>query len=203
MQESDILHELTEAKALLKGHFILSSGLHSEAYVQCARALMNPARADRLCRALANKVRHYANEHNTAFDIVVAPAMGGVVIGYEMARQLGIDSMFCERVEGAFQLRRGFEIAENARVLIVEDVVTTGKSTMETAHCIEQCGGKPLAVASLIDRRGTNGNARSQLTLPLISLIALDFPAYPDDAIPDALKNIPAIKPGSRWLKAS
>lgn len=203
MQESDILNELTEAQALLKGHFILSSGLHSEAYVQCARALMSPKRADRLCAALADRVRHFANEHHTTFDIVVAPAMGGVVIGYEMARQLGVDGIFCERVDGAFQLRRGFEIPENARVLIVEDVVTTGKSTMETAVCIEECGGNPVAVASLIDRRGNNGNARSQLTLPLISLIALDFPAYPDDAIPDTLKSIPAIKPGSRWLKAS
>lgn len=203
MQEADILRELTEAKALLKGHFILSSGLHSAAYVQCARALMNPARAERLCGALATKVRHYAKEHGTAFDVVVAPAMGGVVVGYEMARQLGIDGMFCERTEGKFQLRRGFELPENARVLIVEDVVTTGKSTMETAHCIEEFGGKPLAVASLIDRRGDNGNARSQLSLPLISLIALDFPAYPDDAIPEDLKKIPAIKPGSRWLKAS
>lgn len=203
MQESEILHELTEARALLKGHFILSSGLHSAAYVQCARALMDPQRAAKLCAALADKVRHYADEHRTTFDLVVSPAMGGVVVGYEMARQLGIEGVFCERVDGAFQLRRGFEIPANARVLIVEDVVTTGKSTMETAHCIEECGGKPVAVASLIDRRGNNGNARSQLSLPLISLIALDFPAYPDDAIPEELKKLPAVKPGSRWLKAS
>lgn len=203
MHEADVLQELIAAEALLKGHFILSSGLHSEAYVQCARALMNPKRAEKLCAALAEKLRHYAEQHDTAFDMVVAPAMGGVVIGYEMARQLGVDGIFCERADGVFTLRRGFSIPEGARVLIVEDVVTTGKSTMETAECIADHGGKAVAVASLIDRRGINGNARSQLTLPLISLIALDFPAYADDEIPESLKVIPATKPGSRWLKAS
>ena len=125
MKEAEILSELTDAKALLKGHFILSSGLHSEAYVQCARALMNPKRADKLCSALADKVREYAKEHQLTFDIVVAPAMGGVVIGYEMARQLGVDGIFCERVDGSFQLRRGFEIPEKANVLIVEDEKNT------------------------------------------------------------------------------
>lgn len=200
MNREVILQELTDAGALLKGHFILSSGLHSEGYVQCARALMNPARANRLCSILADKVKQFEQQNHLVFDIVVAPAMGGVVVGYEMARQLGIDSVFCERVDGQFQLRRGFSLPDRANVLIVEDVVTTGKSSMEAATCVEAAGGTVVAVASLIDRRGSSNQVA--LSVPLISLVDINFPAFSQDAIPEHLKNIPAVKPGSRWLKA-
>ena len=200
MSKDDILTELEQAQALLKGHFILSSGLHSEGYVQCARALMDPKRADKLCKELVAKVNQFASEKSLTFDIIVAPAMGGVVIGYELARQLGLESIFCERSEGTFIFRRGFEVPQGANVLIVEDVVTTGKSSMEAARCIEEAGGKPVAVASLIDRRGSSESIT--LSLPLISLVDIDFPAFSKDDVPAHLQDVPAVKPGSRWLKA-
>jgi len=196
MNEQEILKEFKDAQAVLSGHFILSSGLHSDTYVQCARVLMDAARGERLCRELAKKVK----AAGIAFDMIVAPAMGGVVVGYEMGRQLGVESVFVERVDGNFTLRRGFDIAPKSRVLIVEDVVTTGKSSMETARCIETYGGVPVAVTSLIDRRAQNDLS---LTLPLIALLKVDAKTYASDALPDHLKNIPAVKPGSRFLKAS
>ncbi len=195
MNEQDIIAEFKAAEAMLSGHFILSSGLHSPTYLQCARVMMDAARGERLCKALADKVR----ASGKAFDVVVAPAMGGVVVGYEMGRQLGIPAMFCERVDGKFELRRGFGLDAGAKVLVVEDVVTTGKSSMEAVACIESCGASAVAVASLIDRRGSNDVS---LTLPLISLLKLDVPTYAPDKIPAELAAIPAVKPGSRWLKA-
>ncbi len=194
MQTQDIIAELEASEALLTGHFILSSGLHSPRYVQCARALVDPARAARLCGALAAKL------DAAAFDLVIAPAMGGLIVGYELARQMQRPSMFVERVEGVFQLRRGFSLPQGARVLIVEDVVTTGKSSMETARCVDALGAKAVGVASLIDRRGKND---IELTLPLTSLLTLDIPAYPPSALPASLAAQPAVKPGSRFLKAT
>ncbi len=194
MNEQEIIAEFKAAGAMLSGHFILSSGLHSPTYLQCARVLMDGARGERLCKALAAKIK----TAGYTFDCIVAPAMGGVVVGYEMGRQLGIPSMFCERVEGKFELRRGFSLEDGARVLVVEDVVTTGKSSMEAVECITRNGGKALAVASLIDRRGTNDVS---LTLPLVSLLKLDVPTYAPDKLPPELIDIPAIKPGSRDLK--
>ncbi len=194
MNEQDILNEFKAAGAMLSGHFILSSGLHSPTYLQCARVLMDAARGERLCKALAQKIK----AAGFSFDCIVAPAMGGVVVGYEMGRQLALPSMFCERVDGKFELRRGFGLEEGAKVLVVEDVVTTGKSSMEAVACIESYGAKALAVASLIDRRGSNDVS---LTLPLISLLKLDVPTYPADKLPKELIDIPAIKPGSRFLK--
>lgn len=194
MNEQDVIAEFKAAGAMLSGHFILSSGLHSPTYLQCARVLMDAARGERLCKALAQKIK----ASGMSFDCIVAPAMGGVVVGYEMGRQLGIPSMFCERVEGKFELRRGFGLEEGARVLVVEDVVTTGKSSGEAVECIARSGGKALAVASLIDRRGSNDVS---LTLPLISLLKLDVPTYAPDKLPTELIDIPAIKPGSRDLK--
>ena len=221
MNEADIIKEFRAAGAMLSGHFILSSGLHSPTYLQCARVLMDAARGERLCKALALKICEWLRHESAAartspeqaswgeqqastggnlkFDCIVAPAMGGVVVGYEMGRQLGIPTMFCERVEGKFELRRGFSLEEGARVLVVEDVVTTGKSSMEAVECITRNGGKALAVASLIDRRGSNDVS---LTLPLISLLKLDVPTYAPDKLPPELIDIPAIKPGSRDLKA-
>lgn len=196
MNEQQILQEFKDAGAMLSGHFILSSGLHSPTYLQCARVLIDARRGERLCKALAEKIRAEKRD----FDVIVSPAMGGVIVGYEMGRQLGLPAMFCERVEGKFELRRGFGLEKGQRVLIVEDVVTTGKSSMEAVACIKAYGAEPLAVASLVDRRGDNDTS---LTLPLISLLKLDIPAYQPDALPDELKNIPAVKPGSRWLKTA
>lgn len=196
--DSSIIAEFEAAGAILSGHFILSSGLHSSKYLQCARVMMDAARGERLCAALAAKLRRFTLSSGIAFDAIVAPAMGGVVVGYEMGRQLSIDTMFCERVEGKFTLRRGFELKEGQKILIVEDVVTTGKSSMEAVACVESYGAKAVAACSLIDRRSGNDTS---LTLPLISLLKLEVPTYAPDALPDELKSIPAIKPGSRDLK--
>lgn len=194
MNEQQVMQEFKDAGAILTGHFVLSSGLHSPNYVQCARALMDAKRGERLCKALADKIR----TEGIKVDVIVAPAMGGVVVGYEMGRQLDVPTMFCERVDGSFALRRGFEVSEGQRVLVVEDVVTTGKSSMEAVVCIESYGAKAVAVASLIDRRGNNDVS---LTLPLVSLIKFNIPTYKPDALPPELQNIPAVKPGSRFLK--
>lgn len=195
MNEQEIIQEFKAAEAMLSGHFILSSGLHSPTYLQCARVMMDAKRGEKLCAALAEKIK----ASGMSFDVIVAPAMGGVVVGYEMARQLAIPGIFCERVDGKFELRRGFGLEEGAKVLVVEDVVTTGKSSMEAVKCIESYGAKALAVASLIDRRGANDVS---LTLPLISLLKLDVPTYAPDQIPAELAKIEAVKPGSRWLKS-
>lgn len=195
MNEQDVIAEFKAAEAMLSGHFILSSGLHSPTYLQCARVMMDAGRGERLCRALAEKIK----KSGYAFDCIVAPAMGGVVVGYEMGRQMKLPTMFCERVEGKFELRRGFGLEAGAKVLVVEDVVTTGKSSMEAVSCIESYGAKALAVASLIDRRGTNDVS---LTLPLISLLTLNVPTYTEQQLPAELAAIPATKPGSRFLKS-
>lgn len=197
MNESDIIHEFTASGAILKGHFILSSGLHSDTYLQCARVLMDPARADRLCASLAAKIR--AELPHAEFDIVVAPAMGGVVVGYEMGRQLGLPSIFCERENGSFTFRRGFALERGSRVLVVEDVVTTAKSSLEAMECIRAQGGEIVAEACLIDR----GEGAKNLPVPLVSLLKLSVPAFQPDALPSHLAGTPAIKPGSRWLAAS
>ncbi len=194
MNEQQILEEFKAAGAILSGHFVLSSGLHSPTYLQCARVMMDAMRGERLCRALAAKLR----EQGFAFDVVVAPAMGGVVVGYELGRQLSLPTMFCERVDGKFELRRGFGLEQGQRVLICEDVVTTGKSSMEAVACVKAHGAEAVAVASLIDRRSSNDTS---LTLPLVSLLALDVPTYKPDELPPELQGIPAVKPGSRFLK--
>lgn len=190
----DIYQEFVDAQAILKGHFVLSSGLHSDTYMQCARVLMDPKRADRLCGALADKLRGQLDV--SAIDMVVAPAMGGVVVGYEMGRQLGKQSIFCERVEGAFALRRGFEIPSGATVLLVEDVVTTGKSSLEAVQCIEACGAKIVAEACLVDR--SNGEAK--MPFPLIPLLSVEVQTFDSSNVPECLKGVPAEKPGSRFL---
>ena len=195
MDHANILQEFKDANAILTGHFILTSGLRSPTYVQCARVLIDAKRADRLCKELAARLKQWMKESSESIDVIVAPAMGGVVVGYEMGRQLDVPGMFCERVDGAFALRRGFHLEKGQRVLIVEDVVTTGKSSMEAAACIEQNGAKAVAVASLIDRRSSNDVS---LTLPLISLLKLDIPTYKPDALPPELQSIEAVKPGSR-----
>ena len=196
LTDVEVLKEFEAAEAILKGHFILSSGLHSDTYLQCARVLMNPKRADRLCHSLAAKVEQaLAGER---LDLVVAPAMGGVIVGYEMGRQLGVDTIFCEREEGEFRLRRGFRIEPGQRVLMVEDVVTTGKSSLEAVKCVEAAGGIVVAEACLIDR---SGGASRSLPFPLISLLTLEVQTFPADQVPAALADVEAVKPGSRFLQ--
>jgi orotate phosphoribosyltransferase len=194
MTQDQVLDEFRAAGALLEGHFILSSGLRSGRYLQCARVLMDAARADRLCAALAAKVKAL---NPGPIDLVVSPAMGGVIVGYEMGRQLGVPAIFTERVEGKLELRRGFTIPKGARVLMVEDIVTTGLSSRECIAAIAAEGGFTVAAACLIDR--SNGSA--DVGVPLASLAALEIPAYAADALPPELAAIPAIKPGSRGLK--
>ena len=195
LTHDQVLDEFRAAGALLEGHFILSSGLHSSRYLQCARVLMDPERAERLCASLAEKVKAVVKEGS--IDLVASPAMGGVVVGYEMGRQLGVPAIFFERVDGKLALRRGFAIAPGARVLMVEDIVTTGLSSRECIAGIAAEGGKTVAAACLIDRSG----GKADLGVPLAALTSLAVPAYPADALPPELAAIPAVKPGSRGLK--
>jgi orotate phosphoribosyltransferase len=194
MTNDEVLAEFRAAGALLEGHFILSSGLRSPRYLQCARVLMDPARAGRLCAALAAKVRARIGN---GIDLVASPAMGGVIVGYEMARHLGVDSIFFERVDGKLALRRGFAIAKGARVLMVEDIVTTGLSSRECIAGIGQEGGVTVGAACLIDRSG----GKADLGVPLSALASLEIPTYPAESLPPELAAMPAVKPGSRGLK--
>jgi orotate phosphoribosyltransferase len=191
MTEDEILEEFRAAEALLEGHFILSSGLRSPRYLQCARVLMDPARAERLARALADKLPPEARDQ---VDAVVSPAMGGVIIGHEMGRALGRPAMFVERPEGQFELRRGFRLQPGQRVLLVEDVVTTGLSSREAIAAIGEAGGKVVGAAALVDRSG----GAADLGVPLTALIRIDVPTYAADELPPELAAIPAVKPGSR-----
>jgi orotate phosphoribosyltransferase len=192
MNQDQVLDEFRAAGALLEGHFVLSSGLHSSRYLQCARVLMEASRADRLCKALAAKVI----ASGVTVDLVASPAMGGVVVGYEMGRQLGVPSIFFERVDGKLQLRRGFTIDKGARVLMVEDIVTTGLSSRECIEGISAEGGTTVAAACLIDR----SNGKADVGVPLHALAALDIPTFKPDALPPELASRPAVKPGSRGL---
>jgi orotate phosphoribosyltransferase len=193
----EVLALFRASGALLEGHFLLSSGLHSSHYLQCARLLMDPARAERVCRALAARIA--AQQPDLAVDAVVSPALGGVVLGHELARQLGCIAMFVERAGGQFALRRGFALSPGMRVLMAEDVVTTGLSSRECLACIAAEGGRTVAAACLVDRSG----GQAQLGVPLIALATLALPTYPADALPPALAALPVTKPGSRNLRAS
>lgn len=191
MTEQDILDEFRAAEALLEGHFILSSGLRSPRYLQCARVLMDPRRAERLATALADRIDPALRSQLQA---VVSPAMGGVVIGHEMGRALGLPAMFVERPTGTFELRRGFRLDPGTRVLMVEDVVTTGLSSREAIKAITEAGGEVIAAAALVDRSG----GTVDLGVPFTPLIRLDVPTFAADDLPPHLAAIPAIKPGSR-----
>ena len=194
MTKDEVLAEFRAAGALLEGHFILSSGLRSPVFLQKMFVFQDPVRTERLCRALAGKIR----ERFGAVDVVVSPAVGGIVPGYETARQLGAKAIFVEREEGRFQLRRGFEIPEGARVVMVEDIVTTGLSSRECLEAIRSHPGTLLGAACLIDRSG----GKADIGVPLVSLASLEIPSYPADQLPPELAAIPAVKPGSRGLKA-
>lgn len=191
MTEAEVLDEFRAADALLEGHFILSSGLHSPRYLQCARVLMDPRRGARLAEALATMI---PADLRSRISAVVSPAMGGVIAGHEMARALGVEAMFVERPTGTFELRRGFRLAPGQEVLMMEDVVTTGLSSREAIAAISAAGGRVIAGAALIDR--SNGSA--DLGVPFFPLIRLDVPSYAPDSLPPELAAVPAIKPGSR-----
>ncbi len=191
MTDADVLAEFRAADALLEGHFILSSGRRSPRYLQCARVLMDPARAARLAAALATRLPAGVKAQATA---VVAPAMGGIICGHELARALGVASMFVERPTGTFELRRGFRLEPGQPVLLMEDVVTTGLSSREAIAAITAAGGHVIHAAALVDRSG----GTADLGVPFTPLIRLDVPSYPADALPPELAAIPAIKPGSR-----
>ncbi|MFS2110118.1 orotate phosphoribosyltransferase [Sphingomonas sp. Sphisp140] len=194
MEGNAVLDEFRAAGALLEGHFILSSGLRSPIFLQKMRIFEDPARTERVCSALGNLIRESFGE----VDMVVSPAIGGIIPGYETARALGCKAVFVEREEGEFQLRRGFEIPEGARIVMVEDIVTTGLSSRECIAAIRKHPGKLLGAACIVDR--SNGSA--DVGVPLVSLLKMDVPAYPADQLPPELAAIPAIKPGSRATTA-
>lgn len=196
MTEDDILSEFRAADALLAGHFLLSSGRHSGHYLQCARVLMDADRAARLAVALIQKL---PRDLRGAVDVVVSPAMGGVIIGHEVGRALGKPAMFVERPTGTFELRRGFAIEAGARVLLVEDVVTTGLSSREAIAAIHAEGGEVVGACALVDRSA----GTADLGVPFMALIQLNFPTYAPDELPEELAGIPAIKPGSRIVEAA
>ncbi|HEX9933200.1 MAG TPA: orotate phosphoribosyltransferase [Allosphingosinicella sp.] len=191
MTEDEILAEFRAADALLEGHFVLSSGLHSPRYLQCARVLMDPSRAARLAHAIAASL---PLEIRSRVEIVVSPAMGGIIIGHELGRSLGLEAVFLERPTGSFELRRGFRLARGQKVLLVEDVVTTGLSSREAMRAVEAAGGEVIAAASLVDR----SNGLADLGVPFFPLIRLDVPVYEPENLPDALAALPVEKPGSR-----
>ena len=191
MTDEDILSEFRASEALLEGHFKLSSGRHSGHYLQCARVLMNPERAGRLALALAQRI---PREIRSQIDVVISPAMGGLIIGHEMGRALGKDAMFLERPDGVFHLRRGFRIEPGSKVLMVEDVVTTGLSSREAIEAVAREGGEVIAEVALVDR--SNGTA--DLGVPFFPLVDINFPSYAEDEVPPELAAIPVTKPGSR-----
>jgi orotate phosphoribosyltransferase len=193
MTTDEVLNEFRAAGALLEGHFILTSGLRSPLYLQKNLVFRDPKRTERLCRALAAKAKARFGE----VDLVVSPAVGGIIPGYETARALGAEAIFVEREEKVFKLRRGFTITEGTRVLMVEDIVTTGLSSRECLAAIAAEPGKILGAACLIDRSA----GKADIGVPLVALASLDVPAYPADALPPELAALPAVKPGSRGLQ--
>jgi len=191
MTDEEVLAEFRAAAALLEGHFILSSGHHSANYLQCARVLMNPERAARLAIATVQKL---PRELRAEIDLVVSPAMGGIIIGHEVGRALGKDALFLERPEGTFELRRGFAITPGQKVLMVEDVVTTGLSSRQAMEAVHAAGGIVVAEVALVDRSA----GEVDLGVPFYPLVSINFPVYEAEQLPPELAAIPAAKPGSR-----
>ena len=185
---------LKKTNALLEGHFVLSSGLHSPKYIQCAKLLSFPNLANEICEALATKIK----KKFKSIDLIMAPAMGGVIIGYEIGRLLKKETIFCERVNGKFKLRRGFYIKKGSKVLIIEDVITTGKSSLECVKLIIDSKAKLLGFASIIDR---STKKSLKIKKNIISLIKVEVPTYKSNQLPESLKNIPITVPGSRFIK--
>jgi len=188
------LNILKKTNALLEGHFILSSGLHSSKYIQCAKLLSYPHLADKICKSLANKIK----KKFKSIDLILAPAMGGIIIGYEIGRLLKKETIFCERVNGKFRLRRGFHIKKGSKVLIMEDVITTGKSSMECVKLITKSKAKLMGFASIIDR---STNKTLKIKKKIISHMKIDVPTYKKSKLPKLLESIPITTPGSRFIK--
>ena len=180
---------LKESEALLEGHFLLTSGKHSELYIQCAKILRYPDKAEKILKPVAEKLKNYD------IDLVVGPAMGGIIVAYELGRQLGVEAIFTERVDGKMELRRGFEVKKGQNIVICEDVVTTAKSSFEVKELLESMGGNVIAIASIIDR--TSGN----IDIDIISSIKLEIQVYDKEVCPLCKKEIPYVKPGSRNIK--
>ncbi len=194
MNEHDVLEEFRAAGALRQGHFVLSSGLHSPTFLQKNLVFMRADRTERLCKALADRIR----ERVGPVDVVISPAVGAIIPGYETARHLGVPSLYVEREGGAFRLRRGFFITPGARVAMIEDIVTTGLSSRECIAAIREAGGDVVCAACIVDRSG----GRADVGAPMVALATLDVPAYPADALPAELAAIPVEDPGSRRLSA-
>ena len=188
------LNILKKTNALLEGHFVLSSGLHSSRYVQCAKLLSFPHLADKICISLAKKIK----KKFKSIDLILAPAMGGVIIGYEIGKLLKKETIFCERINGKFRLRRGFNIKKGSKVLIMEDVITTGKSSIECVKLIKKAKAKLVGFASIIDR-STEKNLR--IKKGIISHMKIDVPTFKKNNLPDYLKSTPITVPGSRFIK--
>ena len=188
------LNILKRTNALLEGHFVLSSGLHSSKYIQCAKLLSYPNLADKICKSLANKIKKKFKK----IDLILAPAMGGVIIGYEIGKLLKKETIFCERVNGKFTLRRGFNIKKGARVLIIEDVITTGKSSLECVKLIKKSKAKLIGFASIIDR---STKQSLKIKTGITSHLKIDVPTYRVNKLPPELKSIPVTTPGSRFIK--
>ena len=185
---------LRKTNALLEGHFVLSSGLHSSKYIQCAKLLSFPHKAEKICKSLAGKI----NKKFKNFDLILSPAMGGIIIGYEIGRLLKKETIFCERVKGKFQLRRGFQIKKGSKVLIIEDVITTGKSSMECVKLIKNSKAKLIGFATIIDRSSKNN---LKIKKNIVSHLKISVPTYKKNNIPNELKLIPISTPGSRYTK--
>ncbi len=188
------LNILKKTDALLEGHFVLSSGLHSSKYIQCAKLLSYPSKASRICKSLASKIEKEFKK----IDLILAPAIGGIVIGYEIGRLLKKETIFCERVNGKFVLRRGFKIEKGSKVLIIEDVITTGKSSMECAQIIKRSKATLVGFASIIDR-STKKTLR--IKKKIISHLRINVPTFKSNKLPKILKSIPITTPGSRFIK--
>ena len=188
------LNILKKTNALLDGHFVLSSGLHSSKYVQCAKLLSFPKKAELICKSLANKIK----KNFKKVDLILAPAIGGIIIGYEIGKLLNKETIFCERVKGRFYLRRGFAIKKGSKVLVMEDVITTGKSSMECVKLIKKAKASLVGFASIIDR---SSKKSLKIDKKIISHIKINIPTFEPNHLPKELKSIPITKPGSRFIK--
>jgi orotate phosphoribosyltransferase len=185
---------LRKTNALLEGHFVLSSGLHSSKYIQCAKLLSFPHKAEKICKSLATKIKKKFKN----FDLILSPAMGGIIIGYEIGKILKKETIFCERVSGKFKLRRGFQIVKGSRVLIIEDVITTGKSSLECVKLIKKSKAKLIGFATIIDR---SSKKDLKIKKEIVSHLKISVPTYKKNKIPNELKLIPISTPGSRFSK--
>ena len=194
LSHKESLNILRKTNALLEGHFVLSSGLHSPKYVQCAKLLSFPNKANKICKSLSTKIKKNFKNVN----LILSPAVGGIIIGYEIGKLLNLETIFCERVNKKFKLRRGFSIKKNARVVIVEDVVTTGKSSLECVNLIKKAKAKILGFACIIDR---SNKKNLKIKKKVISHLKINIPTYKKSQLPPSLKSTPISVPGSRFIK--